>query len=353
MMSALRYLGRGEVALVDVPRPSAGSGEVLLRVRAAGICHSDVHVASGTSSLTQLEDQAPFTLGHEIAGEIVATAPDVDTALIGTRAAIYAPTGCLACAMCSEGSWNYCDARDPKSIAGLGLGQDGGLAEYVAVDVRRVVDIGDLPFDVAAVSTDAGLTSAHAVSMIPPSEAPGGAVVVVGVGGLGHLAAQILADRGYVVIGVDNRETVRNLAIESGAHTFCSPDQLVDVVAECTGARGAAAVLDFVGSTQTLELGERVLGTRGALVVVGSAGGQIAVDKSRAGVRRGVSYHVPVWGTLPELQAVVAMARGGVLSPAMTRMSLSEAPEALDALHQGQVTGRLVITDFGGGGEQP
>ena len=128
-MKALRYVGYGDVALLDVPRPVPGDGEVLLRVRAAGICHSDVHVARGASSLRQLDDLAPFTLGHEIAGSVVATGPHVDPSLCGMRAAVYAPTGCFDCASCREGAWNYCDARDDASVAGLGLGQDGGLAE--------------------------------------------------------------------------------------------------------------------------------------------------------------------------------------------------------------------------------
>src|SRR5688572_20545676 len=125
-MKALRYTGRGKVGLVDVPRPSAGDGEVLLRVGAAGICHSDVHVARGSSSLTQLDDLAPFTLGHEISGTVITTGTHVDPALCGMRAAVYAPTGCLSCTSCREGAWNYCDARDVASVAGLGLGQDGG-----------------------------------------------------------------------------------------------------------------------------------------------------------------------------------------------------------------------------------
>ena len=208
------------------------------------------------------------------------------------------------------------------------------------------MDIGDLPFDLAAVSTDAALTSVHAISALPPVAASGSTVVVIGVGGLGHLAVQILAHRGYYVIGVDNRESVRPVATESGAHAFCSPEELVEVVAEQAGHRRAVAVLDFVGSTQTLALAERVLGTRGTLVLVGSAGGQVVVDKSRTEVRRGVSYHVPVWGTLPELAEAIALARQGVLTPVVTRTSLALAAEALDALHAGDVRGRLVVTDF-------
>jgi len=346
-MKALRFIGAGNVALLDVPRPMAGEGEVLLRVGSAGICHSDVHVARGTSSLAQLDDLAPFTLGHEIAGVVVGTGSHVDPSLCGMRAAVYAPTGCLNCASCREGAWNYCDARDSVSVAGLGLGQDGGLAEYVAIDARRLVDIGDLPFELAAVATDAALSSLHAISTVPSLVASGSTVVVIGVGGLGHLALQILAHLGHQVIGVDNRESVRRIATDSGAHVFCSPEELFDVVVRQSGTRRAAAVLDFVGSTQTLELAERVLGTRGTLVLVGSAGGQVVVDKSRTGVRRGVSYQVPVWGTLPELDQVIALAHQGVLKPVVTRTSLGQAAAALGALHEGQVAGRLVVTDFG------
>lgn len=347
VMKALRYLGPGRTELLDVPRPMPREGEVLLRVGAAGICHSDVHVARGTSSLTQLNDLAPFTLGHEIAGVVVTTGSNVAASLRGMRAAVYAPTGCLACASCSEGAWNYCDARDEDSVAGLGLGQDGGLAQYVAVDAKRLVDIGDLPFESAAVSTDAALTSIHAISMIPPADPSVSTIVVIGVGGLGHLAVQILAHLGYQVIAVDNRESVRPVATDSGAQVFCSPEELMDVVVKQAGVRGATSVLDFVGSTQTLDLAERVLGTRGSLVLVGSAGGQVVVDKSRTEVRRGVSYHVPVWGTLPELGNVIALARQGVLRPVVTQTSLERAAEALEALHKGDVAGRLVVTDFG------
>lgn len=346
-MRALRYVGPGAVELLDVPCPLPSEGEVLLRVGAAGICHSDVHVARGTSSLRQLNDMTPFTLGHEVAGVVVATGSHVAPSLHGMRAAVYAPTGCLACASCSEGAWNYCDARDEDSIPGLGLGEDGGLAEYVAVDARRLVDIGDLPFELAAVSTDAALTSLHAISTISPIAGVERTVVVIGVGGLGHLAVQILAHMGYQIVGVDNRNSARRIATDSGAQTVCSPEELDDVVAKQTGTRGAAAVLDFVGSTQTLELAERVLGTRGSLVMVGSSAGKVVLDKSRSQVRRGVSYHVPVWGTLPELDNVIALARQGVLRPVVTQTSLGRAAEALDALHKGEVAGRLVVTDFG------
>lgn len=345
-MRALRYSGPGDVALLDIPRPSPGQGEVLLRVGAAGVCHSDVHVARGTSSLSQLDDLAPFTLGHEIAGVVIATGSQVDPSLCGMRAAVYAPTGCLDCTSCRGGAWNYCDARDDSSLPGLGLGQDGGLAEYVAVDARRLLDIGDLPFELAAVLTDAALTSIHAISMIRPAAAAGSTVVVIGVGGLGHLAVQLLANMGYQVIAVDSRESVRPIATASGAHSFCSPADLIDVTRQRTGTRGASAVLDFVGSTQTLELAERVLGTRGSLVLVGSAGGQVVVDKSRTHLRRGLNYHIPVWGTLPEMDSVIALAQQGVLKPIVTRTSLGRAAEALTALHEGRVGGRLVVTDF-------
>src|SRR5207342_935551 len=105
----------------------------------------------------------------------------------------------------------------------------------------------------------------------------------------------------------------------SGAHHFCLPCDLIDVVSHVSGSRGASAVLDFVGSTQTMELAERALGTRGRLVVVGSTGGQVVLDKSRTGVRRGLSYHIPVWGTLPELEEAVDLARKGALRPTVSR----------------------------------
>jgi propanol-preferring alcohol dehydrogenase len=344
-MRALRYLPTGEVKLVETDIPAPQAGQVQLAVKAAGICHSDVRIAEGTS-VARVAEFAPFTLGHEVAGVVVGLGPDVNPSLLGQEVAVYGPTGCLDCPSCTAGAWNYCDRRNESSVAGIGLGTDGGLAPYMVVDARRVVPASGVDPGVTAVLTDAALTSYHAISLIGWRPAPPHVVVVIGIGGLGHLAVQILAHRGSAVVAVDRRPEIEDLAMSSGADVFCTPDQVADVVRDRSGGRGATAVLDFVGATPTIALGESLLGSLGDFMLVGSAGGVLPIDKNRSGPRRGLGYRLPVWGTLSELEAVVELGRDGHLRPELVRIELAEAERRLRDLASGSITGRLVVTGF-------
>lgn len=346
-MKALRYLRDGTVKLIETATPVPRAGQVRLAVKGAGICHSDVRIAEGTS-VAKVSDSAPFTLGHEIAGVVDELGEGIDPSWLGTEVAVYGPSGCLQCPSCKAGAWNYCDWRDGSMAAGIGLGEDGGLAEFVTVDVRRLVPTAGLDSGLAAVLTDAALTSHHAVSLITWRSASPRLVVVIGVGGLGHLAVQLLSQQtdNVTIVAVDTRPTVEDLAVRSGADVFCTPEQLADIVTQRSDGRGASAVLDFVGAEPTMRLGESVLGTLGDFVLVGSSGGALSIDKKRSGPRRGLSYRVPVWGTLPELEAVIALGREGRLKPELTRIKLVDAEQGLRDLAAGRVSGRLVVTDF-------
>ncbi|MCR2811316.1 alcohol dehydrogenase catalytic domain-containing protein [Microbacterium sp. zg.B185] len=339
-------MGAGVTQLVDLPVPEPGRGQVRIRVAAAGICHSDVRMIEGTS-VGAVDAFAPFTLGHEISGVVDELGADVDPAMLGMEVAVYGPEGCLVCMSCTEGKWNYCDRRTPNAAAGVGIGRDGGLAEYVVVDPRRLVAARGVDMAAAAVLTDAGLTSHHAVSTLDWKAAGPRTAVVLGVGGLGHLAVQALAfEADVTVIAVDGRPEASDLAMRSGAHAFAQPHELEDVVGELTRGRGVAAVLDFVGSSSTMLLGESVLGSLGEFVLVGSAGGGLQLSKGRVGPRRGLSYRVPIWGSLGELSDVLDRARLGRLRPEMHFISLVEAEQGMRDLAAGTVSGRLVVTEF-------
>jgi alcohol dehydrogenase, propanol-preferring len=296
-MNAVRYLGSGTLRHQEIAEPVLAPGEVRLRVTAAGICHSDVRLIDGTS-IARLDDHAPFTIGHE--------------------------------------------------VAGVGLGLDGGLAEFVTVDARRLVDAHGLDPAVGAVLTDAALTSFHAVAHISWRATSPHLGVVIGVGGLGHLAVQLLEhmDDRPRILAVDVRRETEELALMSGADVFCTPEHLAETVRQESTGHGATAVLDFVGSHETLAAGEAVLAARGDLVLVGSSGGALTLSKTRLGPRRGLSYHVPTWGTLPELRNVIDLGRRGVLRPRLSRIPLSRATEGIDDLSNGRINGRLVATEF-------
>ncbi|MEU8877339.1 NAD(P)-dependent alcohol dehydrogenase [Streptomyces javensis] len=343
-MRALRLTAWGEApAPAEAERPVPHGTEVLVRVEAAGLCRSDLHVIDAPSGA--LPYRLPFTLGHEVAGRVTALGPDAAGVAVGDRVVVYGPWGCGSCARCAAGSDNYCDRRDTLAWHGAGLGRDGGMAEYLLVpSARPLVPIGDLPADQAAPLSDAGLTSYHAVSGLRPALGEGTTAVVIGVGGLGHLAVQILrATTESRVLAVDVREDALALADRSGADfsTLMRPDTARALRAR-SGGVGADAVLDFVGTAQTLELAISVLRPGGELAVVGSGGGSLTVSKPGI-LPAGFRLSLPFWGTRHELAGVVTLARSGALRVETERFPLSAAPEAIDRLRRGAARGRTVL----------
>ncbi|MER5177306.1 NAD(P)-dependent alcohol dehydrogenase [Streptomyces sp. NPDC002896] len=343
-MKAVRLTAWGrEPALCEVERPVPHGADVLVRVEAAGLCHSDVHVID--SSPGALPYRPPFTLGHEVAGHVAALGPHAESPAVGERVVLYGPWGCGSCARCAAGRDNYCDRREDLGWHGVGLGRDGGMAEYVLVPAgRHLVPIGDLPADQAAPLSDAGLTSHHAVAGVRHALGDDSTAAVIGVGGLGHLAVQILrATTPSRVLAVDIREEALALARRSGAHagTLMRADT-ARVLRTRTGGVGVDAVLDFVGNSATLELAADILRPGGELALVGSGGGQMTVRKPGF-LPPGFRLSLPFWGTRPELAEVIALARSGALHVEAERFPLSAAPEAFDRLRRGRVSGRAVL----------
>lgn len=318
-------------------------------MEAAGLCRSDLHVIDAGPG--DLPYRIPFTLGHEVAGRVLERGPRAVGPAVGERVVVYGPWGCGSCARCAVGAENYCDRRaalDADHVGtGAGLGRDGGMADLMLVPSGRLlVPVGGLVPAEAAPLTDAGLTAYHAVHTVRRAlgDAPGASVVVLGIGGLGHLAVQILrAKTSARVLAVDVREEALTLADESGAHfgTLLRPDTAT-VLRDRTGGVGAVAVLDFVGSRSTLGLAVDVLRAGGELAVVGSGGGELAVRKPGA-LPPGTRVSLPFWGTLPELEAVIALAREGALRVEVEPFALSSAPEAIAKLRSGEVRGRAVL----------
>jgi propanol-preferring alcohol dehydrogenase len=343
-MKALRLRRFGEAPqLEDVLLRSPGRGEVVLDVLAAGVCHSDLHVIDGAGG--RLPYRPPFTLGHEVAGRVAAVGPDVTGVFrVGQSVVVYGPWGCGRCQRCLSGSENYCDRKTELRASGIGLGVDGGMAEALVVAASRLVDIGGLDPAAAAPLTDAGLTTFHAVARSRERLGDGRVAVVIGVGGLGHLAVQILrACAACRVVAVDTQPAALELAERSGAHVaaYAGSDAVAAVTA-AGGGRGADVIFDFVGADDTLAFAVQVLRTDGEVVLVGSGGGVLAVTKPAA-LPHGARVSLPFWGTRPELVDVVRLAREGLLHVETTTFALVEAPDALDLLRRGRVHGRAVL----------
>ena len=173
--------------------PSPGPGEVRLKVDAAGLCHSDLHVMKWSPGTFNW--RMPMTLGHETAGTVAALGAGVRGVEEGEPVLVYGPWGCGACTQCARGSENICERLATLPGRGCGLGYDGGLAEYVVVaSPRLLVPRGELDAAGAAPLTDAALTPYHALKPQLPRLTPGACVVVIGVGGLGHVAVQLVRE---------------------------------------------------------------------------------------------------------------------------------------------------------------
>ena len=325
--------------LVEVPVPVPQGNEVLLRVDAAGLCHSDLHVMDAPPG--ELPYRLPFTLGHEIVGTVVAVRSAADEDLIGWSYAVHGIWSCGRCRMCRTGLDNYCAAL--TGPIGGGLGSDGGLAEYVIVpSSRHLVHADGLDPAALAPLTDAGLTALHAVRPHLPRLA-GGSAVVIGVGGLGHLAVQLLARSGATaLVAVDTRHEARQLALRLGATTaVAKTGDLGDALA---GGR-ADLVVDFVGAEATVAA-VASLAPGGDYVLVGSAGAPMTVGKG-VGLSRGWAVSAPFWGPHADLVETVSLAAAGALRAEVETFCLDDALDAYERLRTGSVHGRAVVVPHG------
>jgi propanol-preferring alcohol dehydrogenase len=242
-----------------------------------------------------------------------------------------------------RGAENLCPNRFALPGAGCGLGYDGGLAGYVLVpSTRLLVPLGQLdPVD-AAPLTDAALTPYHAQKPELPRLVPGSSAVVIGVGGLGSVAVQLLRALSPArVVAIDLRESSRSRALGFGADAALDADGLTpgDVREELGGA--AALVLDFVGNEQTLALAAGTIEIGGCVTLVGLGGGSFST--AFGSVPLEWTLRRPTWGTLPELHEVVALARSGAITIPVERLALEDALDGYRRLHDGEVDGRAVV----------
>jgi propanol-preferring alcohol dehydrogenase len=346
-MKALQYRTIGAAPeVVTVPDPEPGPGQVLLKVTAAGVCHSDIAVMSWPAD--GFPYPLPLTLGHEGVGTVVALGAGATGVREGDAVAVYGPWGCGQCAKCAEGKENYCLRADELGIRPPGLGAPGAIAEYLLVDdPRHLVPLGGLDPVAAVPLTDAGLTPYHAIKRALPKLVPGSTAVVIGTGGLGHTAIQLLRALSPArVVALDVSEDKLRLAREVGAHeAVLSDDKAGAAVRELTGGLGAQAVFDFVGAEPTLRTAAAVAGIEAEVAVVGIAGGTLPVGFGALPFE--VTVYAPYWGSRGELQEVLALARTGKVSVHTETFSLDEAPQAYERLHAGRINGRAVILPNG------
>jgi propanol-preferring alcohol dehydrogenase len=341
-MKAIRFVASGRPAeVVDVPTPVPGPGQVLIKVAGAGVCHSDLHILDEDFGF-----KGPFILGHENAGHIAALGAGVKGWKEGDAVAVYGPWGCGRCATCQTSAENYCENHASISTMGGGLGADGGMAEFMLVpDSRLLVPLGKLDPVIAAPLSDAALTPYHAIKAAMPRLTPDASVLVIGVGGLGHMAVQILqalTPARLIAGDIDEGklEHARKLGVKHTVNTR-DAERAVESIRSIVGLRGMTAAFDFVGAQATIDLCVRVVGRNSHLSVVGLGGGNIKYSANNPPY--GCEVVIPYWGSRVELMEVIALAQAGRIRAQVETFPLEQGPQVYQRLREGKIQGRAVL----------
>jgi len=333
------------------PKP-AGS-EVLLKVLAAGVCHSDLHIWEGFYDLghgkvMRLQDRGvrlPLTMGHENVGQVVAVGPKARGVKVGDKRLVFPWIGCGSCKVCKRGDEQLCTS--PRF---LGVYRDGGYATHLMVPhPRYLLNYGTrMKPEQAAPLACSGVTAYGALKKLGPliKTEP---VVVIGAGGLGLMCLAILkAMKGKGAIAVDIDPLKRAAAMRAGAMAAIDPNAPDAVAQVQAAAKGPVwAAIDFVGNAQTAQLGVDILVKGGRLIVVGLFGGDITLSLPLIPIRA-MTVQGSYTGSLSELQELIKLVRNRPLPLVPTRTHrLDEAQAVIGEIKANKVIGRRVLTPAG------
>ncbi len=331
------------LARVERPTPEPTDTQVLLKMVACGVCHSDIHLHDGAFELgngKQLDvAQQGQILGHEIFGEVVAVGPNAKGVTIGDRRVVFPWIGCGECAACQRGEEQLCTPG-----RALGIVRPGGFADHVLVPhTRYLFDKGDVPDSLAATYACSGLTAYGALNKVGELGSLD-RVVIIGAGGVGMMAIQIAISVfgiNPIVVDIDESklEAARQLGVEA---TYNSADpQTARDLRKVTG--GAYAAIDFVGAEASVAYGLGCLRKGGKLIIVGLYGGSLTMPIPFIPMNARIIQGSYV-GTLHEMGELMALVREGKIAPIeIHERPLSEATDALSDLKAGKVRGRQVL----------
>ena len=336
-----------EVQQLETPRPKGS--QVLIKVESSGVCHSDIHLWEGgyeglEGQFLKSTDRGvkyPLTPGHEIAGIVDSLGEEAEGFTKNEKVLVYPWIGEGRCPACRIGQENLCDK--PRS---LGVYMDGGYADYVLVpSYRYLLKMGEeMDTDASATLSCSALTAYGAVknANLKPNEN----VVIVGAGGLGLMAIQLVkAVMGSKIIAMDLDDEKLNAAKKNGADNTINSkkEDPVKAVMELTDEMGADAVIDFVNASKTVETDMQFLRRRAKLVMVGLFGGELILSLVSMPTR---AYRLigSYTGTLSDMTELVSLAKRGVIKPLVSnRFKLDQATEALTMLKEVKIVGRGVI----------
>ena len=343
-MRALKLVGPGRIEIQEVPIPEISESEVLVKVVGAGLCHSDLHIL-------HQDENWPFfgtTMGHETAGYVTAVGESVTDLEVGDPVLVRAIWSCGVCGPCLAGRDNACAVSGSRTMFPLtpGIGADGGMAEYIKVAAQHADKIEGIDVASAAPLADAALTPMHAINSTRNLLADDATVVVIGVGGLGHVALQILtAITKARVIAVDTNSAKLDLALSKGATVAIDAAGAAEAILGLTDGYGAEVVYDFVGTQSTVDLSIAVVAPSGAVRIVGLGGGSFPFNASLEGevLPWGVNVQRPFGGTGADQADVLTMVRSSEIKVETVTYALDDAQRAFDDLEAGRISGRAVL----------
>jgi NAD+-dependent secondary alcohol dehydrogenase Adh1 len=340
-MQALRlheYNQRPSVDEIEEPKVE-GPLDVIVKIGGAGVCRTDIHLYLGQWHELDADAPLPYTLGHENAGWVHEVGSAVSHVAPGDTVILHPQATCGFCRFCRAGDDMHC----PNSFF-PGLNTDGGMATYLKTGARAVVKIDPKlqPADVAALA-DAGLTAYHAVKKAVPLLYPGTSCVVIGAGGLGHIAIQVLAALSSTnVIVIDRSPEALEFAKTIGAdHGVVADGTQVDQVKELTGGNGAEVVLDFVGEEGAEKDAWAMTRRAGSHFVIGY-GGRVEVPTIEIiSTERNVIGNMV--GTYNDLAELMALAAQGKVTLHTKPYPLEAANDAITDLDEGRLPGARAI----------
>lgn len=328
--------------VVEVPKPEIqGPFDVIVKIAGAGVCRTDLHIMEEVWRHSLGDPKLPYTIGHENAGWVEEVGSAVTGLNRGDPVILHPLMSCGICRACRAGNDMHCEN---SKFPGLD-GTDGGYAEYMRTSVRSVVKLAP-GTDPAPLSpfADAGITAYHAVKKIAPLTYPGSVVALVGVGGLGHFAAQLLKVMTTAkVIAIETREQRLGFAKELGcdAAVLAGEDGGVQAVLDYTGGRGADVVLDFVGEHGTPDNALKMVRKGGTYSIIGYGG--IVAPTTLDMISRELNVVGNLVGTYNDLVELMELAHQGKVKITSTQFPLEQAAAVWHYLDAGEIVGRGVL----------
>jgi len=323
---------------IERNRPQPGPGEVLLKVRACGLCYTDIKIIKG--EIPPPIVTLPHVLGHEVAGEVVEIGQGVSGIATGDLGVVYSYVTCHDCPKCLTGRENIC-----QNLRRVGFELDGGFSEYLSIPAYNFCPFSKtLQIQKMAILADAIGTPYHAITRLAQVKA-GQDVLIVGAGGLGLHAVQIAKLCGARVLVADRNPDALALAKHYGADHVLSADGAAKAVSELTAGQGADAVIEIVGAPETLSWSLPATKSGGRIILVGYAPGRpFPLDTMMMHYREYTMIGAR-FVTKAGLQELIKLVEQGKIEPVVTKIfPFAQANDALDALRNKTTLGRIVLT---------